>query len=48
MNTTKKISLVVIILVVIGSIWYLESAKVHSSPVTGSGQALNVDCRRLL
>jgi thiol-disulfide isomerase/thioredoxin len=43
MNNTKKIWLVVIVLVVIGSIWYLESVKVHSSANGQPVQTLNVD-----
>lgn len=43
MSTAKKISLIIIILFVIGSIWYLESAKVHSSANGQPTQTLNVD-----
>ena len=43
MNNTKKIWLVIIVLVVIGSIWYLESVKVHSSANGQPVQTLNVD-----
>ena len=39
MDTTKKISLAVVILVVIGAIWYLESMKVHPTS-SGSGVTL--------
>ena len=43
MTNNKKIALVVVVLVVIGAIWYLESGKVHSNPTDGSTQTLNVD-----
>jgi thiol-disulfide isomerase/thioredoxin len=43
MNTNKKIGLIVIVLVVIGSIWYLESGKVHSGGTGQAVQTLNVD-----
>ena len=41
MSTTKKISFVVVVLVVIGGIWYLESLKVHPRQVAGA-QAINI------
>ena len=43
MNTNKKISLIVVVLIIIGAIWYLEMGKVHSNPTGDMGQALNVD-----
>lgn len=42
MSTTKKVWLAVIILVIIGSIWYLESMKVHSVSSGEPVQAINV------
>jgi thiol-disulfide isomerase/thioredoxin len=43
MSTNKKIAFVVIILVVIGSIWYLESLKVHPAASGQAGQAIDVN-----
>jgi thiol-disulfide isomerase/thioredoxin len=45
MSTNKKLSLVVIILLVVGSIWYLEMMKAHPSVAENSSgtQTLNVD-----
>ena len=42
MGTNKKIAFVVIILVVIGSVWYLESLKVHPTSSAGGSQAINI------
>jgi len=42
MSTNKKILLVIIILAVIGSIWYLESLKVHPGVTAGGSQAINI------
>lgn len=42
MSTNKKIAFVVIVLAVIGSIWYLESLKVHPS-ASGGTQAIDVN-----
>jgi thiol-disulfide isomerase/thioredoxin len=43
MSTTKKVWLVVVILAVIGGIWYLESMKVHSTASGQPIQALNIN-----
>ncbi|HEY5220653.1 MAG TPA: redoxin family protein [Candidatus Paceibacterota bacterium] len=43
MNANKKIGLVVIVLVVIGSIWYLESLKVHPTSSGQGAQAIDVN-----
>jgi thiol-disulfide isomerase/thioredoxin len=43
MSTNRKIALVVIILAVIGGIWYLESLKVHPTSSGGSSQAIDVN-----
>jgi len=44
MSTAKKITLVVVILLVIGGIWYLESLKVHPTGTSGQAvQALNIN-----
>ncbi len=43
MNNTKKISLVIVLALIAGSIWYLESGKVHQVQNESVGQALNVD-----
>jgi thiol-disulfide isomerase/thioredoxin len=42
MSTTRKIWFVVVIVLVIGGIWYLESMKVHSTLSGQSAQAINV------
>lgn len=43
MSTNKKIVFVIIVLVVIGSIWYLESLKVHPAGSGQAGQAIDVN-----
>jgi thiol-disulfide isomerase/thioredoxin len=43
MTTNKKILLIVIIVLVAGSIWYLESMKVHSNSSGQATQTLNID-----
>jgi thiol-disulfide isomerase/thioredoxin len=43
MSTNKKIALVVIVLAVIGSIWYLESLKVHPVSSGATSQAIDVN-----
>jgi thiol-disulfide isomerase/thioredoxin len=43
MSTNKKIIFVVIILIVVGSIWYLESLKVQPTSTVGDSQAINID-----
>ncbi len=42
MSTTKKIWLVIVIILIIGGVWYLESVKVHPSSSGQPVQALNV------
>ena len=43
MSTNKKIAFVIVILIVIGGIWYLESLKVHPTSSGGSSQAIDVN-----
>jgi len=43
MSTKKKIVFVIVLLAVIGSIWYLENVKVHPSATGQSGQAIDID-----
>jgi thiol-disulfide isomerase/thioredoxin len=43
MSNTKKIWLVVIVLAIIGSVWYLESLKVHPGASAGAGQAIDIN-----
>jgi thiol-disulfide isomerase/thioredoxin len=42
MSTNKKIAFVIIIVAVIGAIWYLESLKVHSTLSGQPAQAINI------
>jgi len=42
MSTNKKIAFVVVLLIVIGSIWYLENLKVHPTSSSGGNQAINI------
>ena len=42
MSTNKKIAFVVVLIAVIGAIWYLESLKVHSVSSGRSAQAINI------
>ncbi len=43
MSTTKKIAFIVIVLVAVGSIWYLESLKVHPTSSGQGAQAIDVN-----
>ena len=42
MGIPKKITLVVLLLIVIGSIWYLESIKVRPTTAPGGDRAINI------
>jgi thiol-disulfide isomerase/thioredoxin len=42
MSTSKKIAFAAVVIVAVGSIWYLESIKVHSVPSGQPAQAINI------
>jgi thiol-disulfide isomerase/thioredoxin len=42
MNTKKRIWLVVVLVLIVGAIWYLESLKVHPGAGSGASQAINI------
>jgi thiol-disulfide isomerase/thioredoxin len=41
MSASKKIFLIIVVIIIIGSIWYLESMKVHPAG-SGSGQLISI------
>ena len=43
MNINKKIVFVIVLLIIIGGIWYLESLKVHPTTSGQGGQAIDVN-----
>lgn len=42
MTTQKRIWLIVVLVLIAGSIWYLESLKVHPNAGSGASQAINI------